>query len=145
MTTNAGSDKGSAISGFSENAETVMKEKTERALSQFLRPEFINRIDEIITFRHLTTDDFKRIAAIMLGELRDHLANKGITFKFSEKVCEYIAAKSYSEKFGARNMRRYVERNIEDEIANILIDSYPSVVSGVSVSVRADKLKFDFV
>ena len=145
MTTNAGSERSNSISGFSTDREEQNKDRVEKALSKFLRPEFINRIDEIITFRHLTEADFKRIAAIMLGELRDHLAGKGITLKFSEKVCEHIAAKSYSEKFGARNMRRFVERNVEDEIANILIDSYPTVVSAVSVSVRADKLKFDFI
>ncbi len=140
MTTNAGSDKGSAISGFSESAETVMKEKTERALSQFLRPEFINRIDEIITFNKLTKVNFENIAEIMMQQLKSALKKKGIDVLYSSKLLNHIAEKSFSEKYGARNMRRYIERNIEDLLAEKIIENYDKNITVVKIDVKADKI-----
>ncbi len=135
MTTNAGSESSSSISGFAEKRELKSKEKTEKALSTFLRPEFINRIDEIITFRHLDKDDFKKIAEIMLGKLRDHLADKGTKLYWNDDVLTHIANESYSEKYGARNMRRYIERQVEDKIASAVLDNYSTKITGISLSV----------
>jgi ATP-dependent Clp protease ATP-binding subunit ClpA len=133
------------VSGFSEARELLSKEKTERALSEFLRPEFINRIDEIITFRHLTKSDFVRIADIMLGKLRLHLLDKGIKLVYTNELLEFIADGSYSEKYGARNMRRYIERNVEDRLANVLIENYGKGITGISLSVKDSEIKVNIL
>ena len=145
MTTNAGSNASSSISGFAERRELVAKEKTERALSDFLRPEFINRIDEIITFRHLDKDDFKRIAEIMMRKLRDHLADNGTKLFYDDEVISYIAENSYSEKYGARNMRRFIETNVEDKLAALIIDKYGSEISGISLTVKNNEISVDSI
>ena len=105
-----------------------------KALSDFLRPEFLNRVDEIITFNSLTQSDFINIARIMMSDLSSALAEKGITLISDEDVYAYIADKSYSRKFGARNMRRFIESVIEDKIADIIINSGSSAPSRVRVS-----------
>ncbi len=143
MTTNAGSDNSSSISGFAEKRELHSKEKTEKALFSFLRPEFINRVDEIITFRHLNIDDFKRIAAIMLGDLKSHMNDQGIKIAFSEDVITHVARESFSEKFGARNMRRYIERNIEDKIAEVIINNYESKPTAIALTIKDGDIKLD--
>ena len=145
MTTNAGSHNSSGISGFAEKQELLDKEKTEKALSAFLRPEFINRIDEIITFRHLNKDDFVKIADIMLGRLKEHLLDKGIKLVYNDDVLSYIAEKSYSEKYGARNMRRFIERNVEDKLASVILENYNSQISGISIKIENDDVKIDFI
>ena len=145
MTTNAGSETSSAISGFSEKREMLKKDKTEKALSTFLRPEFINRIDEIITFRHLDKDDFVKIADIMLGRLRDHLEEKGIKLLYNHEVLTHIATESYSEKYGARNMRRYIERHIEDKLAEVILANYHSHIKGISLSVKDGDIVVDYI
>ena len=145
MTTNAGSHNSSGISGFAEKKELLDKEKTEKALSAFLRPEFINRIDEIITFRHLNKDDFVKIADIMLGRLKEHLLDKGIKLVYNDDVHSYIAEKSYSEKYGARNMRRFIERNVEDKLANVILENYSSKISGISITIDKEDIKIDFI
>ncbi len=145
MTTNAGSEVSTSISGFSESKEEKAKEKTEKALFAFLRPEFINRIDEIITFRHLDRGDFVRIAEIMMNMLKTHIAEKGIRLSYSADVLNYIAEKSYSEKFGARNMRRFVERNVEDGIANTIIDNYGKQIIGIHLSLVDGNIKIDTI
>ena len=145
MTTNAGSETSSAISGFTEKREMLKKDKTEKALSTFLRPEFINRIDEIITFRHLDKDDFVKIADIMLGRLRDHLEEKGIKLLYNDEVLSHIATESYSEKYGARNMRRYIERHIEDKLAEVILANYHSHIKGISLSVKDGDIVVDYI
>ena len=143
MTTNAGSEKSNSVSGFTLDKRAQNEERVEKALSKFLRPEFMNRIDEIITFKHLTVEDFVGIAGIMLGKMKDHLLEKGITLVYSDEVLSFIARESFSEKYGARNMRRYIEKNVEDMIANIIIDAFPDNVIGVSISLVDGSLKFD--
>ena len=145
MTTNAGSESSTSIPGFSEKREAQAKEKTEKALFAFLRPEFINRIDEIITFRHLDKKDFAKIASLMLEKLKDFLAEKETKLIYEKDVLEFIAEKSYSEKFGARNMRRFVERNVEDGIANLVINNYGKAIVGISLSVKNDTIAIDFI
>ena len=145
MTTNAGSETSSAISGFAERREVVAKDKTEKALSAFLRPEFINRIDEIITFRHLDRSDFVKIADIMLGKLRLHLEEKGTKLLYSDAVLGHIASESYSEKYGARNMRRYIERNVEDKIAEVILNNYHQRITGISLVVSDGEINVEYI
>ena len=121
MTTNAGSDKTTCVSGFSAEEGAEVKARTEKALLSFLRPEFLNRIDAVITFRHLSKEDFARIAAIMLGQMKEALARKGTELSWNTEVEKLIAEQSFSDKFGARNMRRYIEKNIENKVAEIII------------------------
>ncbi len=136
MTTNAGSDNSAAISGFSEKRELIAKDKTEKALLSFLRPEFINRIDEIITFNRLTKEDFVKIAKISLSNLASHMNEKGTRLTYSEDVLDFIAEKSFSEKYGARNMRRFIERNVEDKIAALVIDNFGTKLLGIHLTVK---------
>ena len=145
MTTNAGSEGSSSIPGFAEKRELVAKDRTEKALSTFLRPEFINRIDEIITFRHLNRDDFVKIADIMLSKLREHFLDKGIKLMYDEGVLSHIANESYSEKYGARNMRRFIEREIEDKLANVILENYGKNLKGISLSVSDGEIKVEFI
>ena len=138
MTTNAGSETSNSISGFADNPEIKTKDRVNKALSQFLRPEFINRIDEIIAFRHLDKTDFEHIAAIMLGKLKAHLNEQGIRLEYTKAAVRAVAEKSYSEKFGARNMNRFIEKNIEDKIAEIIIDSFGKKLVGIGLSATKD-------
>ncbi len=140
MTTNAGSESASSVSGFAEQRELKSKEKTEKALSTFLRPEFINRIDEIITFRHLDKSDFVKIADIMLSKLKAHLSDSGTKLYWNDEVLKFIAEKSYSQKYGARNMRRFIEIHIEDKLASLFIDNYGKKILGISLAVRDDDI-----
>ena len=133
MTTNAGSDKGSAA-GFFTDSRSVSESKTQKALEGFLRPEFINRVDEIITFRPLDRNDFIGIARIMLGELKTAMSEKDISLEYTDGAVEYIAEKSFSEKFGARNMRRFIQRELEDKLAELIISNYKHGISGATVS-----------
>ena len=136
MTTNAGSDKSAATLGFSSERAGLSDSATEKALSQFLRPEFLNRVDEIITFNSLTPEDFGGIAKIMLGELATALAEKGINLKFTDSAAKLIAEKSYSHKFGARNMRRYIQKNVEDQLAERIISDYNHSYTQALVNVK---------
>ncbi|MBQ8004872.1 MAG: ATP-dependent Clp protease ATP-binding subunit, partial [Clostridia bacterium] len=140
MTTNAGSDRGSASAGFSQNAEEAAKSKTEKALASFLRPEFINRVDEIITFRSLDRADFCRIAEIMIDELASVLLEKDIKLTCKKEALELIAERSFSAKFGARNMRRFIQTNIEDKLAELIIADYDRNFSQALIGVRDGEL-----
>ena len=121
MTTNAGSTYSHNRAGFSDSQKAVVEDKTRRALEDFLRPEFINRVDEIITFNPLSEENFKSIAGIMLSDLATVLDKKSIESEFTPAAREYIAKKSYSVKFGARNMRRLIQSEIEDKIAELIV------------------------
>ncbi len=124
MTTNAGSDKSAAMAGFSASESATGDAKTQKALEGFLRPEFLNRVDEIITFRSLDESDFARIAGIMLEELKTALEEKGIALQYTEAAQALIAQNSFSRKYGARNMRRYIQKEIEDILAEKIIADY---------------------
>ncbi len=141
MTTNAGSETSSSISGFSNNREEQGKVKVERALLSFLRPEFINRIDEIVVFRHLDESDFVEIADIMMGKLKAHLAEKGVTLTYDRSLLSHIARGSYSEKYGARNMNRFIERNVEDKIAEALIERDITGVAEIDVRLNGETIE----
>ena len=141
MTTNAGSDRSSAMAGFASDGQNAREAQTEKALSSFLRPEFLNRVDEIITFRALTEEDFARIAEIMLGELQIALGEKGIRLEYSKEAAALIAKNSYSQKFGARNMRRYIQREVEDRLAELIISDYQKKFTVASVKADGDRLQ----
>ena len=141
MTTNAGSDRSSAMAGFASDSQNAREAQTEKALASFLRPEFLNRVDEIITFRSLTEEDFAQIAEIMLGELKIALGEKGIRLEYSEEAAALIAKNSYSQKFGARNMRRYIQREVEDRLAELIISDYHKKFTVASVKADGDSLQ----
>ena len=101
-----------------------------------MRPEFINRVDEVITFRSLDKDDFAKIAAIMLGQLKETMEKKGIELKFTDEAARLIAEKSFSEKYGARNMHRYIQKNVEDKLAEKIISDYKRNYTQALVSVE---------
>ena len=143
MTTNAGSDNSSNAAGFSSDREEEGRKKTEKALESFLRPEFINRVDEIITFRSLDEKDFAAIAGIMLGELAEVLRDKDINLSYTDEAAALIAEKSYSRKFGARNMRRYIQKNVEDKLAELIIADYERDITQARISVRDGELAID--
>jgi len=144
MTTNAGALGGNAHAGFSAESNERDHDRTMKALSDFLRPEFINRVDEIITFRHLEPEDFCGISTIMLNELRDAMAERGIIFTYTDEVAEFIAKESYSVKYGARNMRRYIQQKVEDMAAGEMIASRGKM-STVSVTLEDGALKITAV
>lgn len=139
MTTNAGSEKSSANVGFVGTEGGITEARTEKALSSFLRPEFINRVDEIVVFKSLTRENFSSIARIMLNDLGGVLAEKGISFEYTDDVAVLVAEKSYSVKYGARNMRRFIQREIEDRLAEIMISDYDRKISRVTVAVAEGK------
>ena len=139
MTTNAGSDNSSSTVGFFATEQTKSNDKTMKALSAFLRPEFINRVDEIITFNSLTTDNFRHIAVIMLNELKAAMKEKNISFSFTDEAVAYIAENSFSQKYGARNMRRFIRTNVEDQVAEKIISDYNRSICGVSLKYSVEE------
>lgn len=142
MTTNAGSDINLNTAGFASTQINRSVDRTEKALSNFLRPEFINRIDEVIVFNQLTQEGFTVIAKIMLNDLKSVMIDKGIDFNYTDSVAEFIAHESFSTRYGARNMRRYIQKNVEDAIANEIIEDLSGNVSAISLdfSSRYNKL-----
>ena len=141
MTSNAGSEGGVAAVGFGRTAGDQVKEKTMKALRGFLRPEFINRVDEIITFNHLTEENFLGIADIMLSELRDSLAARGLTLSWEDSVREYLVKKAYSVTYGARNLRRTIQRELEDPISEKIIDSFEAPIESIHICVENDAVQ----
>ena len=141
MTSNAGSDTRTSAGsvGFGRTANEQGRERTMKALESFLRPEFINRVDEIVYFNKLSEDNFKAIAAIMLGELRDTLKEKGITFTWDDALLDHLVRKSYSQTYGARNLRRQIQKDLEDDIATKLIDSYLHPISAIHATSDGEK------
>ncbi len=145
MTTNAGSDSNSGAAGFAISEQGINEAKTEKALSKFLRPEFMNRVDEIITFNSLSKTDFASIALIMLGELKEALSEKDIRITWSDAAVAFIAEKSFSAKYGARNMRRYIQTEVEDYIAEQIIKSYETKITAVSIDANDMNLQFECI
>ncbi len=141
MTTNAGSDRATGAIGFGGDREEREDDATMKALSTFLRPEFINRVDEVVTFRSLDRTDFTAIARIMLDELVTALAEKSLTLHYTPAAAAHIAEKSFSQKYGARNMRRYIQRHVEDPIAEAVIADYAHRLTGITLSVSDGELK----
>ena len=124
MTTNAGSTNATAKAGFAVSRNALTEDKTKRALEEFLRPEFINRVDEIITFNSLSRENFIGIARIMTKDLTKLMYDHGMDLVFTEDAVKYIADQSYSEKYGARNMRRFIQTAVEDKLAGEIISKH---------------------
>ena len=136
MTSNAGSEGQVGGMGFGRTSGDMVKERTMKALRGFLRPEFINRVDEIITFNHLTEENFLGIADIMLGELKGALADRGLELTWDEALGQYLVKEAYSIVYGARNLRRTIQQSLEDEIAERIIDSFEVPISSIHVTVE---------
>ena len=136
MTSNAGSNTKVGSVGFNRTADEQGKDRAMKALQDFLRPEFINRVDEIVYFNQLTEENFKGIAALMLQELKATLAEKDIAFSWEDSLLDYLVKKSYSATYGARNLRRLIQKELEDAIAARLIESYQSPVT--RLTARSD-------
>ena len=135
MTSNAGSDtKSAGAVGFGGSADDQGKERTMKALRDFLRPEFLNRVDEIICFNHLSKENFAGIARIMLEELRKSLSDKGYTFHYDDALVDYLVEKSYSMTYGARNLRRLIQKELEDPMAARIIDSFEDPITQISAT-----------
>ena len=141
MTSNAGSDKKEGSVGFGRTMNELSRERAMKALEGFLRPEFINRVDEVICFNRLSEENFKGIARIMLGELVTSLKEKSITFTFDDAVVDWLTAKSFSVTYGARNLRRMIQKELEDPMAMEIIGSYDHPVTQVHATVEQEKIK----
>ncbi len=141
MTSNAGSDiKGSSV-GFARTANDLGRDKATKALQQFLRPEFINRVDEIVYFTPLSEASFRSIASLMLTELTDTLMEKGIHLIYGDDVLDYLTRKSYSLIYGARNLRRLIQKELEDTIATRIIESYMAPITQIKLTIAEDKIE----
>ena len=136
MTSNAGSEGGVGGMGFGRSQNDQTREKTMKALRSFLRPEFLNRVDEIITFNHLSEDNFLSIADIMLAELKQNLADRGLDLTWDEEIRQYLVKEAYSVTYGARNLRRTIQRSLEDPISEKIIESFEHPISSIHISVE---------
>ena len=140
MTSNAGSDKKEGLVGFGHTMNEQNRDRALKALGEFLRPEFINRVDEIICFNRLDEENFEGIARIMLDELKTSLADKGLHFSYDDAVVKYLTHKSFSTTYGARNLRRTIQKELEDVMASRIIDSYENPVTQLRAVMEGDTL-----
>lgn len=145
MTSNAGSNKKEGLMGFGQSEQDMQKEKVIKALSEFLRPEFLSRIDEIIVFRSLNDDNFKDIAKLMLSEYVGTLEEKGIRFSYDDKAADYLAKKSTGGKSGARDLRNTIRKDVEDKITNAIIEHREGEIAGIHLSANENGLKMDIL
>ena len=143
MTSNAGSEGRVGGLGFGRTEGDKVQETTMKALREFLRPEFLNRVDEILTFNHLSEENFLGIADIMLSELRDSLSARGLTLTWDESLRQLLVKKAYSTTYGARNLRRTIQRELEDPISETIIDSFEHPISSIRIIVENDAVKLD--
>ncbi len=145
MTSNAGSERKSGALGFGKEKGDATKDKIMKALADFLRPEFIGRVDEIAIFNALTVEDYEKIAELLLTELKGSLKEKDITFKWTEEVSKYLAEKSHGGQRGARDLRNLIRKKIEDGVANIIIDNADSVVTGIAAEVTDGEIALSHI
>ena len=143
MTTNAGSTNKSGSMGFGTSLSDMTKERTMKALNEFLRPEFINRVDEVICFNQLSEENFRSIAALMLSELRDVLRQKDMELMWDESVIDYLVKEAYSVTYGARNLRRVIQKQIEDVLAQRIVDSRGTKIHEISISAADGNIKVE--
>ena len=141
MTSNAGSDKAAGSVGFDKSAGDQGKERVMKALRDFLRPEFINRVDEVIYFHQLTEENFRDIARIMLDELKTSLADKGFGFMYDDSVADVLVKKSYSAAYGARNLRRCIQKELEDPMANLIIDAFENPITQLKATAEDGQIR----
>ena len=143
MTSNAGSEGSVGGMGFGRSDGDKVKEKTMKALQGFLRPEFLNRVDEIITFNHLTEENFLGIADIMLKELQESLSTRGLNLFWDDDLRRLLVKKAYSVTYGARNLRRTIQKELEDPISEAIIDSFEHPISTICIRVEGETVKLD--
>lgn len=141
MTSNAGSGKAAGAVGFGRSADDQDKERVMKALQEFLRPEFINRVDEIVYFHQLTEENFRGIAGIMLEELKTALEEKGYHFTYDDALVDYLVKKSYSAAYGARNLRRCIQKDVEDPMAARIIESYETPITQIKATAEDGAVK----
>ena len=144
MTTNAGSSNKSGSVGFGGSLSDMSRERTMKALNEFLRPEFINRVDEVICFNQLSEENFRGIAELMLGELREVLAQKDKALVWDESVIDYLVKEAYSVTYGARNLRRVIQKQIEDVLAQRIVDSRGTDIKEIRLTEEDGKIKVEF-
>ena len=143
MTTNAGSNSKSGALGFGGSLNDMGKERALKALNDFLRPEFINRVDEIVYFNQLSEENFRAIAELMLTETKDAIAERGIKLTWDESLIDYLVKTGYSISYGARNLRRCIQKDVEDTIARRLVDRRGEAVSRIKVTSDGEKVKVE--
>ena len=143
MTSNAGSEGRVSSLGFGRTQQDQTKDKTMGALREFLRPEFINRVDEIITFNHLSKENFLGIAEIMLAELKENLSARGLSIRWEDDLRQFLVEKAYSVTYGARNLRRTIQQELEDPISEAIIDSFESPISSIAVKISDGAVKLN--
>ena len=139
LTTNAGSNTRTGTLGFGLSADDQSRERAQRALNEFLRPEFLNRLDEIVYFNHLTEENFRVIASLMLDEVRTAMAERGMTLHWTPAVVDYLVQKGYSEMYGARNLRRTIQRDVEDAIASAVV-AQRKAAGDVAIDAQNDRI-----
>lgn len=144
MTSNAGSTDKSTGVGFNKSVEDISKEKAMKSLREFLRPEFLSRIDEVIVFKPLVKEDFERIAALMLDEMKEPLSEKGIILKYDNAALKAVAEKSFGKVYGARDIRRVIRKEIEEKIADIIIDKNGKV-AGIGITSENGEIKVNHI
>ena len=145
MTSNAGSEKKEGALGFAKSDADMSREKAMKALSEFLRPEFLSRVDETIVFRPLNVDDFEKISHLMLDEYVGSLKERGIRLVYDEKATLWLAKKAFGGKSGARDLRNLIRRKVEDRLASVIIDHSDSGITGISVTEENDELKLEIL
>ena len=145
MTSNAGSERKGGSIGFGKEKGDMTREKVMKALSEFLRPEFIGRVDEVAVFNNLTEEDYVKIAELLLSELSESLSEKFIEFKWTDEVKAYLANKAHGGSRGARDLRNLIRKEIEDEIANIIIDNADSVITAIAAEIKDEKLTLSHI
>ncbi|MDD5954550.1 MAG: ATP-dependent Clp protease ATP-binding subunit [Firmicutes bacterium] len=143
MTSNAGSEGQIGGMGFGRTTGDMVRERTMKALQGFLRPEFINRVDEIITFNHLSEENFLSIADIMLRELQQSLSERGLALSWDDSLRAYLVKKAYSMVYGARNLRRTIQRDLEDPISEKIIESFESPISSIRICVEGEHITLE--
>lgn len=145
MTSNAGNERKESALGFAKNAVDVTRDKTMKALSEFLRPEFLSRVDEIIIFHELTKADFQAIARLMIDEYVDSLKERNITLKYDDTVLIWLADHAIGGKSGARDLRNLIRKKIEDQIAALLVTHYDQQITGIAITVENDEIKLNSI
>ena len=140
MTSNAGSDRKEGTVGFNKSVNEQGKDRAMKALQQFLRPEFINRVDEIVYFNKLTEENFLPIARLMLDELKASMKEKGLNLSYDGELVKYLVNKSYSATYGARNLRRTIQKEVEDALAAEIINSFDHPISQIAATAEDGKV-----
>lgn len=141
MTSNAGSSNGMNGIGFAKTSDDVSRERVMKGLRDFLRPEFLGRVDEIVSFKPLTEEGYAAIAKLNLEELREPLSEKNLALNISEDVYKAVAKKAFGGKFGGRDIRRVIRTDIEDKLAELLIDNSERKLSEVDISANGEEIE----